>query len=103
MAILMRAAEMALTVLVFGKGLRVPGLDTDAYSASMSSHADYRKFDDVLRMVVDCTVDGLRRFAHRREWRPLVRTGVRIQPVCDFRIPDPGSRTPDPGSPIPDP
>ncbi len=52
---LMRAAEIALAVLVFGKGLRVPGLDTDSYAASMRSHADYRKFDDILRMVVDCT------------------------------------------------
>lgn len=60
-AFLLRAAEIVLAVLVFGRGWRVPGLGADAYSASMRSHADFRKFDDVLRMVVDCTAEQSRR------------------------------------------
>lgn len=60
-AFLLRAGEIALAVLVFGKGLRVPGLDSDGYASSMRSHADFRKFDDVLRMVVDCTLEQSRR------------------------------------------
>jgi hypothetical protein len=66
-AFLLRAGEIALAVLVFGGGWRVPGLDTGAYSASMRSHADFRKFDDVLRMVVDCTAEQSRRIREMLE------------------------------------
>ena len=29
--------------------------DSESYKGSISTHSDYRKFDDILRMVVDCT------------------------------------------------
>jgi hypothetical protein len=50
-----RILETVVAVAIFRLGL--PGLVFDArrYAGSMRSHADHRKFDDMLRMVLDCT------------------------------------------------
>jgi hypothetical protein len=52
---LFRALEIFGAFLVFK--LRVPALyfNTKEYTESMRSHSDYRKFDDALRMIIDCT------------------------------------------------
>ncbi|MBI3549889.1 MAG: DUF3095 domain-containing protein [Elusimicrobia bacterium] len=54
-AFLRRAAEIVGAVLVFRLGMPNPLFDTGQYFESLNAHADYRKFDDVLRMVIDCT------------------------------------------------
>lgn len=41
--------------LLFRLGLPIPGVKVDAYVAAVPAHADFRKFDDALRMVVDCS------------------------------------------------
>lgn len=50
-----RAFEILVSVALFGSGLarRLPVFGR--YSRSMRTHADYRKFDDMLRMVLDCS------------------------------------------------
>ncbi|MDX2226177.1 MAG: DUF3095 domain-containing protein [Verrucomicrobiae bacterium] len=52
---LKRLVEIVAAVLIFR--YRLPALIFDAprYQASMRVHADYRKFDDILRMVIDCS------------------------------------------------
>jgi len=35
--------------------LKLPGLDVPEYKKDMIVNSDYRKFDDTLRMVIDCT------------------------------------------------
>jgi hypothetical protein len=46
-------------VLIFKIGF--PGIffDSKKYVESMKSHSDFRKFDDMLRMVIDCSLDEL--------------------------------------------
>jgi len=36
------------------KGRRVKPFDTQTYSRSLPAHSDFRKFDDMLRLVIDC-------------------------------------------------
>ncbi len=48
--IILNAAFVHLLVL---SRLRVGGFQGDEYIQSMSTHADYRKFDDILRLVLD--------------------------------------------------
>jgi hypothetical protein len=50
---LIRAFEIFIAVLAFGKGL-CPG-PLRRYRQSMPAHSDYRKFDDVLRMTIDAS------------------------------------------------
>jgi hypothetical protein len=69
---LRRVLEIAFATLVFKFGL--PGIffDKGRYQRSMRGHSDYRKFDDVLKMVIDCSEEKLgqiRRYleeAHRQ-------------------------------------
>ncbi len=51
----MRVLEIFFAVLIFK--LKVPPLffNAKAYAASMATHSDYRKFDDALRMIIDCS------------------------------------------------
>ena len=37
------------------------------YIPTMRTHADYRKFDDVLRMVLDCSEDQIQKIEHYLE------------------------------------
>lgn len=53
---LKRALEMFLCVLAF-KYNKSPFFKHKKYAESMADHSDYRKFDDTLKMVVDCTED----------------------------------------------
>lgn len=50
-----RMTEIVLAVLVFGHGVPPLGFDAKHYAAATPVHADYRKFDDLLRMVLDTT------------------------------------------------
>lgn len=53
---LARCFEIFLCVLFFRLKIFTNAMfDTGKYAQSMRSHTDYRKFDDMLRMVVDCT------------------------------------------------
>ena len=52
---LARAAEILAAVLVFKWKVPPLAFDPMKYAESMSAHSDFRKFDDILRMVVDCS------------------------------------------------
>jgi hypothetical protein len=51
----LRVIEIFIAVLIFK--FKMPALFFNAkkYAASMATHSDYRKFDDALRMIIDCT------------------------------------------------
>jgi hypothetical protein len=49
-----RVVEMCLSIWAFRHRLPFP-LDITGYTAQIPSHSDYRKFDDMLRMVLDCS------------------------------------------------
>jgi hypothetical protein len=50
-----RIGEILMAVLVFKFGLHPLLFSPTRYAKSLATHSDYRKFDDMLRMVVDCT------------------------------------------------
>lgn len=50
-----RSIEILLATAVFRLGVRPFIFDPKHYADSMRTHSDYRKFDDMLRMIVDCT------------------------------------------------
>jgi hypothetical protein len=50
-----RACEIVFAVLVFKYQLPPLVFNPQKYADSMTTHSDFRKFDDLLRMVVDCT------------------------------------------------
>lgn len=52
-----RFLEIIAAVMIFK--FKIPPLvfNPDKYSKAMRTHSDYRKFDDMLRMIIDCTED----------------------------------------------
>ncbi len=52
---LYRLYEILAAVLLFKHKVPNPLFDTAHYKASMRTHSDYRKFDDMLRMTIDCS------------------------------------------------
>lgn len=54
---LARFLEAILSVLIFKLGLKPLVFDPKKYASSMRTHSDFRKFDDTLRMVIDCSTD----------------------------------------------
>eukprot|EP00978_Attheya_sp_CCMP212_P026332 scaffold86373_cov48-Attheya_sp.AAC.1 len=50
-----RVAEIFAAVSVFKHNLNPIYFDPNHYVESFGAHADYRKFDDMLRMVIDCS------------------------------------------------
>lgn len=52
---LLRVLEICFAVLVFKYKFPPIFFDPIKYSQSMRTHSDFRKFDDVLRMVIDCS------------------------------------------------
>lgn len=58
LAFVWRVVEITLAVLIFKHGMPAP-FNTKKYALSMGRHSDYRKFDDMLRMVIDCSEEQL--------------------------------------------
>lgn len=52
---LSRILQIVVSVIIFKFKLNPSVLPTRRYVQTMRSHSDYRKFDDMLRMIVDCT------------------------------------------------
>lgn len=50
-----RFLEIIPAVVLFKYKIPIPSIEK--YSKSMQSHSDFRKFDNMLRMVIDCTTD----------------------------------------------
>lgn len=74
-----RIVEILAAVAVFA--LRVPPVvfDPAAYARAMRTHSDYRKFDDVLRMVIDASpgeAEALRNAFEARRARGEIHYGI---------------------------
>lgn len=53
--LLKRLVFMIFAVLIFRFRFPALGFSRNKYLESLSNHSDFRKFDDIVRMVVDCT------------------------------------------------
>lgn len=52
---LRRVVEIIGSVLIFRFGIPPAIFNSRRYADSMAIHSDYRKFDDMLRMIIDCS------------------------------------------------
>ncbi len=54
-----RVIDIILAVLIFRHGINpvAPWFNARKYLDAISSHSDFRKFDDTLRLIMDCTVE----------------------------------------------
>jgi hypothetical protein len=59
---IMRFIEIVIAVMIFK--FKIPAIFFNAkkYAASMATHSDYRKFDDALRMIIDCSATQAEEF-----------------------------------------
>ncbi len=76
---LSRAFEIVLSGLVFKWKAPSIGFDSEKYAESMSAHSDFRKFDDILRMVVDCSPEqatAIRSLLEELRAKGKIRYGV---------------------------
>jgi hypothetical protein len=56
-----RAFEIIIAVLLFRHNIRLPFINSIKYSQSMRTHSDFRKFDEMLRMVLDCSPEQIQK------------------------------------------
>lgn len=76
---LRRVAEIVIAVAIFGWGVPSMGLVPSAYRSGMVTHTDRRKFDGVLRMVLDLDPDEERTLSdvlHRLRAAGRLRFGL---------------------------
>jgi hypothetical protein len=50
-----RVIEIFIAVLIFKFKMPAIFFNAKKYASSMATHSDYRKFDDALRMIIDCS------------------------------------------------
>jgi hypothetical protein len=55
----LRVLEILLSVAIFKYKIPPMFFNPKEYAKSMTTHSDFRKFDDALRMVLDCTHDQI--------------------------------------------
>ncbi|WOO41624.1 DUF3095 domain-containing protein [Rubellicoccus peritrichatus] len=60
-AFIRRVVEIAASVLIFRLGIPPLIFNPKQYADSFNTHSDYRKFDDMLRMVLDCSAEQAKR------------------------------------------
>ncbi len=75
-------AENLIAWVLFRTGLRVAGFDPSAYAAQVSANADFRKFDDGLKMTLDCdaaTRDRIAAVLQAAEQAGAIRYGLHEQ------------------------
>jgi hypothetical protein len=74
--------ETALAWLLFKVGLKVGGFDPKKYKQDVAGNADFRKFDDGLKMTIDCdaaTVTDLREILDVAVQAGIIRYGLHEQ------------------------
>lgn len=75
-------ARTGLSYLIFKTGLRVGGFDPARYRRQLVDNTDFRKFDDGLRMTLDCSADLAERLEQRlleAERQGIARYGTHRQ------------------------
>jgi hypothetical protein len=71
--------DVTVSVLTLRWGVKPGFYDPVAYAESIPAHSDYRKFDDTLRLVVDCApaqVEKLREFLEGLRGRGMIHYGL---------------------------
>ena len=64
---LRRLLEICIAVSIFKRGIPTVVFNAEKYKQSLATHSDYRKFDDTLRMIVDCSSEQSRLLAAQFE------------------------------------
>lgn len=72
-------AENLFAWVLFRTGIRAGSFDPVAYAAMVSSNADFRKFDDGLKMTLDCDADTHRRIR-------AILQGAQADGIVDFGL-----------------
>lgn len=69
MSFLKRLINISLSVIIFGSRFNPLFFlfDAKTYKTSINQHSDYRKFDDTLRLIVDCKKEAYERLQHELE------------------------------------
>jgi hypothetical protein len=76
------AAQRLMAFLIFRIGLPIGGFDPAKYRRQLVENTDFRKFDDGLRMTIDCTpalADRLEALLAEAEQEGIVRYGLHRQ------------------------
>lgn len=71
--------DTVIAIFLFRTGLKVSGFDIDRYVRVLGANADFRKFDDGLKMTIDCdfrTRDRIIDILKSAASRELIRYGV---------------------------
>jgi Protein of unknown function (DUF3095) len=78
---LKRLIEIVASVLIFKYRLRPLVFDAGCYQASMREHSDHRKFDDMLRMILDCSdaqVEAIRAYLDEQRLKGKLCYGIHL-------------------------
>ena len=88
-SLFMRRIKMALSTLigyfVMRFGIRVGSFDPAVYRREVVENSDFRKYDDNLRMTLDCTpelADRIERRLEQAEAAKILRFGIHRQPAA---------------------
>jgi len=74
-----RIFNIFLSVLLFKIGMPKKVFDPTPYAKSMSTHSDYRKFDDMLRMTIDCSpkqIDTIKKYLEALHQKGYINYGL---------------------------
>jgi hypothetical protein len=77
--------ETLLAYAVMKSGIRVPGFDPSVYRRQVVENSDFRKFDDNLRMTLDCTpalADRVEKRLREARAAKVARFGMHRQPAA---------------------
>jgi len=77
------SAGTLIAFVIMRFGIRVGGFDPTVYRREVVENSDFRKFDDNLRMTLDCTpalADGIERRLAKAEADKVARFGLHRQP-----------------------
>jgi Protein of unknown function (DUF3095) len=87
--LLIRRIKVALSTLiayiVMRFGIRIGGFDPAVYRRDVVENSDFRKYDDNLRMTLDCTpelADRIERRLEQAEAAKILRFGIHRQPAA---------------------
>ncbi len=79
------ALETLVAYIVMRLGIRIGGFDPAVYRRDVVENSDFRKYDDNLRMTLDCTpalADRIEQRLQQAEARSVARFGMHRQPAA---------------------
>jgi hypothetical protein len=78
---LQRISSIFISVLLFKIGIPKKIFNPTPYARSMGTHSDYRKFDDMLRMTIDCSpkqIDSITAYLENLFQKGQIKYGMHI-------------------------